>query len=195
MKKVSTYLFLIFFSFQTSSLPDDIRDFQIEGISIGDSLLDYFSEEEIKHFEVGYYKKDKTFNASNFSGFPFFKVYDVVQVHFKNNKKYIIYGISGIIYYKKNINDCYKRMDKIANDLSNLFKNARRDDRGTEKLDIGLSKDSKVTSVVYWLKSSEVVSVACYDWAKEDEDDGETDILRVTIDTAELNTWLVEKAY
>ena len=28
-------------------LSDDIRDFKIEGISIGDSLLDYFSKDEI----------------------------------------------------------------------------------------------------------------------------------------------------
>ena len=48
MKKLSTYLFLILFSFQAPSWADDIRDFQIEGISIGDSLLDYFSEHEIK---------------------------------------------------------------------------------------------------------------------------------------------------
>ena len=34
-------LFLI-----TPSHADDIRDFQIEGISIGDSLLDYFSEKK-----------------------------------------------------------------------------------------------------------------------------------------------------
>ena len=36
-------LFLI-----TPSQADDIRDFQIEGMSIGDSLLDYMSEKEIK---------------------------------------------------------------------------------------------------------------------------------------------------
>ena len=48
MKRLYTFLFLIFFSFQTSSLADDIRDFQIEGMSVGDSLLDYMSEEEIK---------------------------------------------------------------------------------------------------------------------------------------------------
>ena len=51
MKRLYTFLFLIFFSFQTSSLADDIRDFQIEGISIGDSLLDYMSEEEIKEIQ------------------------------------------------------------------------------------------------------------------------------------------------
>ena len=48
MKKLSTYLFLIFFSFQTSSLADDIRDFQIEGMSVGDSLLDYFNKTQIE---------------------------------------------------------------------------------------------------------------------------------------------------
>ena len=48
MKKLSTFLFLIFFSFSALSFADDISDLKIEGISIGDSLLDYFSEEEIK---------------------------------------------------------------------------------------------------------------------------------------------------
>ncbi len=47
MKKLSTYLFLILFSLSAPSFADDIRDFEIEGMSIGDSLLDYFSEEEI----------------------------------------------------------------------------------------------------------------------------------------------------
>ena len=48
MKRLSLYLFLILFTLQTPSQADDIRDFQIEGMSIGDSLLDYFSEGEIK---------------------------------------------------------------------------------------------------------------------------------------------------
>ena len=48
MKRLSLYLFLILFTLQTPSWADDIRDFQIEGMSIGDSLLDYFSEKEIK---------------------------------------------------------------------------------------------------------------------------------------------------
>ena len=49
MKNLSAYLFLLLFSHQTPSEADDIRDFQIEGISVGDSLLDYFSEEKINN--------------------------------------------------------------------------------------------------------------------------------------------------
>ena len=64
MKKLSTYLFLVLFSFSASSFADDISDFQIEGISIGDSLLDHLSKEEIiteieKHKPVYNYLTDE----------------------------------------------------------------------------------------------------------------------------------------
>ena len=48
MKKFLGILILIL-TLQTPSQADDIQDFQIEGMSIGDSALDYFSEEEIKN--------------------------------------------------------------------------------------------------------------------------------------------------
>ena len=44
MKILLTLLVMLFSS---SVFADDISDFQIEGISIGDSLLNYFSEEKI----------------------------------------------------------------------------------------------------------------------------------------------------
>ena len=47
MKKLSACLFLILFSFSAPSFADDISEYQIEGISIGDSLLDHLSKEEI----------------------------------------------------------------------------------------------------------------------------------------------------
>ena len=47
MRVFITVLVLIF-SFQSWTKADDIRDFEIEGISIGDSLLDFFSLDKIK---------------------------------------------------------------------------------------------------------------------------------------------------
>ena len=41
MKRLLLILILTF-SFQSLTKADDIRDFEIEGMSIGDSLLDYF---------------------------------------------------------------------------------------------------------------------------------------------------------
>jgi len=47
MKKLLILLFSIFFLYSSSVFAEDISDFQIEGISIGDSLLDYITEDEI----------------------------------------------------------------------------------------------------------------------------------------------------
>ena len=44
---MKTLLILFVLLFSSSVIAEDISDFEIEGISIGDSLLDYFSEEEI----------------------------------------------------------------------------------------------------------------------------------------------------
>jgi len=126
MKKLSTYLFLIFFSFQTLSLADDIRDFQIEGMSVGDSLLDYFSEEKIeeeKNSEYVYRYKDNRFiilGVGYGSAFPLSKsqkleVYDEVGVVIKpNDKSYKIHGLTGTNFYIDNIKDCYDTEKKIS---------------------------------------------------------------------------------
>ena len=58
MKKILWIVVLSLFLI-TPSQSDDIRDFEIEGISIGDSLLDYFSKEEINANIVKYYDSDK----------------------------------------------------------------------------------------------------------------------------------------
>ena len=53
MKKLLTLLFALYFLSSPSVFADDISDFQIEGISIGDSLLDYMTEDEIlEEFEL-----------------------------------------------------------------------------------------------------------------------------------------------
>ena len=47
MKKLLVLLFSFFLFSSHYVFADDISDFSIEGISIGDSLLDYMTEDEI----------------------------------------------------------------------------------------------------------------------------------------------------
>ena len=101
MKKLSTYLFLIFFSFSASSFADDIRDYHIEEMSVGDSLLDYFSEEKIKTNSQNFpYEGKLVYVVIDHS--KYFNVFDGVQfVHKKNDRIYRIYSITGYINYDK----------------------------------------------------------------------------------------------
>ena len=48
------YLILIFFIFVNSAKADDIYDFEIEGIAIGDSALSFFNKNEIKKNSKNY---------------------------------------------------------------------------------------------------------------------------------------------
>ena len=104
MKKLSICLFLFLFTLQTPSWADDIRDFQIEGMSIGDSLLDYFSKDEIENRIITYYFKKK-FGVILFED-KRFEVYEAIQIHYKpKDEKYIIYGIDGNLYFTNNMEE------------------------------------------------------------------------------------------
>ena len=83
------------------SLADTIEDFEIEGVSIGESLLDYATEDEIKSINANFnYKTDK-FITYRFEKIHEVKQYDKVNVSVKKgDKKYTIVGISGIIIMK-----------------------------------------------------------------------------------------------
>ena len=58
--RVFIAVLVLIFSFQSLTKADDISDFEIEGMTIGDSLLDYFSEKEITKKKY-YYPKSKKF--------------------------------------------------------------------------------------------------------------------------------------
>ena len=68
MKILLTFFVLLFSS---SVIAKDISNFQIEGMSIGDSLLDFYSDREIENnlVDLYSYKKDKTFIQTGFDVF------------------------------------------------------------------------------------------------------------------------------
>ena len=188
MKKLSLYIFLVLM-FCNVGFADDISDFEIEGVSIGDSLLDHFSETEIKKNKKDYYTNDK-FTAVDFRGKSYFENYDGAQIHYKTkSKKYIIYALDFMLEFENNINECYKKQEKIVKELSDLFISVKKDKRKNIKHSADKSGKSTVTSVYLNFDSGDFASVECYDWSKTM---GFPDHLRVGITTKELNDWLVD---
>ena len=124
MKKFLAILILIL-TFQTPSWADDIRDFQIEGISVGDSLLDYYSEDEIISYKTTPYKSKKWAQYANYFDNP--DTYEGFMVHFKNDdSKYIIGSIEGLIIYKNNIEECYELKKTIVSNFDTTFSNIKK---------------------------------------------------------------------
>ena len=166
MKKLSTYLFLFLFTISTLSYADDYGDFEIDGMSIGDSLL--------KHYSI-----DQILNARNYDDYPSdmkFRIidiyednrfYDGMQFYYKpNDKNFIIQSLNGRKIYK-NIEDCYIEKKKLESELSFSFSNVEKYEQEKEKHKDDLTGKSTYTSTFFTFSSGGRASVTCYNWSKQ----------------------------
>ena len=196
MKKFLVILILIL-TFQTQSQADDIRDFQIEGMSIGDSLLDYFSENEIKNASKNQYPNSKKYTVRLFHNLPKFEVYDGIQATYKtNDKKYKIYALAGVLWFDttdNNIENCYKKKDEIVKEITEFFKDGSiKIDEDNDKHAADESGKSTYKSIDFWFNSGNKMGVICNDWSEEME---LADRLKVTIALKEFLNFLRNEAY
>ena len=101
MKKLLGILVLGLFLI-TPSQADDIRDFQIEGMSVGDSLLDYFSKDEIEKNKKDAFSWNEKFFTIQFYKHSRLETFDSVTATVKaNDKKYIIYAMKNLPRIRK----------------------------------------------------------------------------------------------
>jgi hypothetical protein len=192
LTKALTIIFLIF-SFHNIVKADDIKDFEIEGMSVGDSLLDFFDKNEIEKNFV--YKSDKyyLFVSSKFNS----ENYDGVQFHIKkNDKKYLIAAIEGLKLFDDNFDDCLKLKDLIVNDLKNSLEDTEIfEDEGNHDYDpTGNSKFYRTNFSINPKSKYINMSVTCYDWSKKIEDEY-ADKLSVAIADDEFNDFTNNEAY
>lgn len=188
-------LIILILNFQNLTKADDISDFEIEGISIGDSVLKYFSLNEIEQNKFDYYT-NKEFTPLQFDNPTFAKIYDGIDIQYKtNDKDYKIEGLAGIIFYedKKKIKDCYKKMDNIINEVRSIFSNLNETEKKTSvHTGIDDGGKSKVTSVYFEFENNDAIGVQCYDYSKES---GDLNHLRFSMNTYDYRIFLSTKAY
>ncbi len=189
MKRLLLILILTL-SFQSSTKANDIRDFEIEGMSIGDSALDFFTKKEIKDKKRNYYKDDE-FIPSEFEYLKSFKTYDAIQITYKKNDlSYQIYGLAGFLDFPKNIKDCYKKKDEITDEISSLFPNKQfKHSKIKHRADTS-GKSIKTRSEIFLVTGT--ITVSCDDWSKKID---YMDVLRIDISTNDFDDWIRDKAY
>ena len=192
-------LLIILFLFSSSSVfSEDISNFQIEGISVGDSALDYFNREFIYNSTVKVYNDDK-YTTVEFVDLDSFDVYDALQINFiRGDNKIIIANLAGLKKYKYNIYDCHNKIKEITKLLQKLF-----DKPIIESIESKHSGDKSGKSKVKMLlikispksKYNEI-TMQCIDWSKKIESEKNwMDHLRITIRSKGFSDWLNNKAY
>ena len=160
--RVFIAVLILIFSLQSLTKADDIRDFEIEGVSIGDSLLDHLSKDKIKKIN----SPNKKIKYARAIIEKDLKIYDFVQVWFlDNDKNYIIEAIGGEIDFPNNITGCKKKQKEIAEELKNNILNLSLQEDETKNMH---DKTGKSITYHYVLEfpNKDFINVQCYKYSK-----------------------------
>ena len=188
MKKLFLYTFIVLIFFNSNNLKaNDIGDYEIEGIRLGDSILSFFSIEKINSGLKDWYP-DKTFSYTEFSDTKI-KDYDKLGFFFKpGDNGYKIYSIMGAKFCKNDIQDCFKLQKEIEKNFKVDFKYLKKN---TDKIKIPDGGNNGTGSIHYqsfWIfKDGGEVFIETRDWA---DDSRFTDNVSINIDSKEFNVWL-----
>ena len=118
-------IIVLIISLQSWTKADDIRDFEIEGMSIGDSLLDYFSEKEILSSKPNWFKNNEYSLAVDLSSVNF-ETFKLLQVSYKTkDKNYTLEGIEGYKFYNR-MDDCINEKKEVVKYVKNNFSSLKQ---------------------------------------------------------------------
>ena len=159
-------LFVIICNFQSFTKADDITEFEIEGMSIGDNLLNHISKNNIEKLTENYYK-DNLYTA--ITVFPDdntrlkFETYDAVVLNFlTNDTNYELQAISGIIIYEENIIDCTKKSDQIVTEFKTFIVNTEVENNNFEGVYVCESTiELERTFALLQAPAKQVIKISC----------------------------------
>tara|TARA_X000000368_G_C22772572_1_gene597832 strand:+ start:92 stop:679 length:588 start_codon:yes stop_codon:yes gene_type:complete len=187
-------VFLIVFIFSNYSFSDEVSNFKIEGIGLGDNLLEHFSKKQIDSNTVyDYYNSDKFVEVEIYDN-KTFSNYNNIQVSIKSDN-YIVYAIAGFEFYEKDLHECFKKVDNVADQLKNLLPNAQKEEN-YKAHEADPAGESIVKEITFWSDTGDVVASQCYDWSDSlTKNKGWTDNFNVTVYSSEFVEFLTSQAY
>ena len=189
MKRLLLILMLTFI-FQTLTKADDIRDFQVEGMSIGDSLLGFMSKSEIKNNELQYFTTKRDYYIVGIV--DDLKNYDQVEIYLKSNdKKYKIKTIAGMLKINS-LDKCLSDKVNIVKQVDNLFSNInKQSDIKAHEADV--SGVSKQYLNQYNFNKMNHIRVECVQWSKKMKKERNfSNTLNVVVMADEVHNWIMD---
>ncbi len=193
MKKLLAII-IIGLCLTTPSQADDIREFTIDGMSIGDSALKFFTKSEIEKNTQNYPYKSKKMKAVWINNNDKTKTYNGIQFHHDtSDRNFKIESLSGVIWFIDDFSGCKKKQKEIVSEFKEMFPNEDKIDTGLRNYRSDPSNKSKFINIGFRLKSGDTIFVSCSDWSESMKPNA--DNLRVTINSAIFDNWINYEAY
>jgi len=192
-------IIILTLSFQTLTFraqADDIKDFEIQGISLGDSLLNYASKNVIENKFKSTYPKSDMFYSVDFSSteLNLSGAYTYIGFHLKkNDTKYKIYSIKGMNVYDNDLDACLGKKKTIVNSIQNSLTDSQ--EILYENSFDNLFGNSKSYISDFKTKNG-FIRIWCTNWDKTwEEKNGWKDTINVDLSNSIFLNWLNNKAY
>ena len=181
-------ILILTLSFQSLVKAEDISDFEIEGMSINKSVLDYMSVNEVLDNTLPYFETKREYYITGIVSN--LKLYDQVEIYLKSNdNKYIIKTIIAGLFID-DLDQCLKQKKKIVNDLDKIFLNIKKIS-GSKKHEADPTGLSKHYIDQYNLGYPNHIRVECTQFSKEMINAGlAQNSLNVVVMTKEINDWV-----
>ena len=196
MKRLLLILILTL-SFQTLTKADDIRDFEIEGMSIGDSLLSYMNKNlivnEINNKDFSYYYEDDFVSISTWEIKNNFKTYDDVGVVLKiGDNQHKIFSLEGTLYMDENSNiqKCYNKQNEIALDIKNSLNLENNGDTWFVKKENLYKHQRSIRYIDFELSDGGAIRVTCYEIIKGVRKNNDLNLLYVVVNSSSFWNYL-----
>ena len=183
-------ILILTLNFQSLTKADDIRDFEIEGMSIGDSLLEYISKKEILSRNPNWFKNNEYSLAIDLSS-PNYEVFELLQVAYKTkDRAYSLEGIEGYKFFD-NMNSCINEKNMVVNYVVNNFSSLEEIE---EKIYTNEYPDYKTKFIENEFKfnSDDLILIQCTHTTSSTINQFD---LRVVLRTKEYRNFIVNKAF
>ena len=170
------YLLLSF-----SAIADNISEYEVDGMSIGESALKYFSKSKLEKNKQNWYRKN------NYST----STINEINISYKtNDKEYLIVSLEKFEFM--NIDECLKKLPGEYQSVKNLFGTNIKVEGPTRNIHwADKSKKSWYEGYYFYFPNNDVVSIECYNWSdKITSNEGWTDHIRFMVVADDFSKFL-----
>ena len=193
--RIIIIIVIFFINLQSFTKADDIKDFQIDGMTPGESLLKHFNKSEIKEAlrNATFYPKSKKMKVILL--YPNKKSnYEEYDFHILNNDpKFIIQSVKGRL--KMPIKECLEKKKGVVNEIEYILPKAKKRNYINRYNNAYGKSKAHLTDFVF---SEGSVRVWCSDWDTNNKlviNNKWTDALNVGINPKNVLYFIDNEAY
>ena len=186
--RIFIVVLVLIFNLQSWTKADDISEFEIEGMSVGNNLLDFMTANEINQNTLPYFEDKRKYYIVGV--IDNLKTYDQVEIYLKSNdQNYEIRSILAGLFIN-DLNKCLEKKKQIVKDLDTIFNNVKKVS-GQKKHEADITGNSIHYIDQYNINFPNHIRVECTKFSKEMINSGlGQNSLNIVVMTKEINDWV-----